>query len=134
MWSLACNACKDKSCSCSTPFRQILELRYSMTCTSYRNESGWVKSSLQFCFIPWIFLFISLLGISWECFYVLVLDDLPTFKLYYISLTYMSVFGQTSGNKLCMVSLKIFHIVQPTFCQRWAIPWKSHSNNERGVW
>ena len=46
----------------------------------------------------------------------------------------MSVFGQTSGNKHCMVSLKIFQIVQPKFCQRWAIPWKSHSNNQLGVW
>ena len=41
----------------------------------------------EFCFITWtcLLIFISMLGISWECFYVLVLDGLPTFKLNYIS-------------------------------------------------
>jgi len=62
--------------------------------------------------MTFLLIFISLLGISRECCYVLVLDGLTTFKLYHNSeKKYMSVFGQTSGNKLCMVSLKIFQIV-----------------------
>jgi len=55
-------------------------------CTSYQNESVKIVIT-EFCFIPWTFLliFISLLGMSWEYFYVLVLDFLLTFKLNYIS-------------------------------------------------
>ena len=77
-------------------------------CTSYRNASGWVKSSLQsfVLFLGRFFLFL------FHC-------------LVYHENAFM--FGQTSGNKL--VSLKIYFLLQ-----RWAFPWKSHSNDELVVW
>ena len=47
-----------------------------------------------------LLIFISMLDISWECFYVLVLDGLPTFKLNYISWKkYISVFGHVWTNE-----------------------------------
>ena len=38
---------KDRECSCNPPFRQIFRYILWNRCTSYRDESGWVKSSLQ---------------------------------------------------------------------------------------
>ena len=102
-------------------------------CTSYRNESGWVKSSLQsFVLFRWHF-FLSFYFIAWHIMRMLLCSRVRwltefKIKLHFIKNPCPCVWEQT------LVSLKILHIVQPTFYQRWVIPSKSHSNDELGVW
>ena len=64
-----------------------------------------------------------------------MLDDLWTIKLYYISKTSMTMFEQTSGNKLW------FHLKYSRLCSQHFVnvessleKWKSHSNDELSVW